>query len=69
MMRLENIIEQFKCGQKCQSSRARFENLDGRESGLIVGTKDWDRSAGEEEPGEEVEHGGGEEEQPGKDES
>ena len=52
-----------------KSSRARFENLDGRESGLIVRTKDWYRSAGEEEPGEEVEHGGGEEEQPGKDES
>ena len=49
-------------------SRAGFENL-SRESGLVVRTKDWDSSPGEEEPGEEVEQGGGEEEQPGQDES
>ena len=40
-----------------------------RESGLVVRTKDWDSPPGEEQPGEEVEQGGGEEEQPGQDES
>ena len=49
-------------------SRAGFENL-GQESGLVVRTKDWDSSPGEEKPGEEVEQGGGEEEQAGQDES